>query len=223
MATLLQTLRLAGALTTVDDDLGGTGFAGTTGYITAAGAKDGSDATMHSVIAGDDSGNGFSGHVVTSVFGAVDAFTAEGTIEFVRVKVRSRLAIIGPGPSNDFVAFYYGGNLVYIDQPGAAFADLVADLTTKPGSGGSWDAAALATGTIGFAVNLQNNDPTFQTVAQCDVSEFALEVWGSAGPVAKVTSSFGAVIMPGSASGVVDRAVYGDSVGPALASGVVEG
>lgn len=205
MAILLGTRYLSGALTTVDADLALTG-AGSSDIITAPEARDGSDATMHTFIAPDDTGSGINGSGRCDVFGALDAAAPAGTIEFVRVRVRARkLVALGIGPTFDFFRFYLNGTRTLLGDSGAAFAELGLELATNPFTLAAWVASDFAVPTFGFTIEAASIDPTFSSVAQGDVSEFWLEIWGTVGAVVRVKSS------------------YGDAIDKAMASGIVEG
>lgn len=205
MATLLGTRYLSGALTTVDLDSGSTG-AGSSGIITAPQARDGSDATMHTFIAPDDFGNGLNGNGRCDVFGALDAAAPAGTIEFIRVRVRARkLTALGTGPTFSVVYFYLNGARTLLGASGAAFAEVGLELATNPFTLAAWVASDFAVPAFGFTIEAQSIDPTFSSVAQGDVSEFWLEIWGTVGAVARVKST------------------YGDAIDKAVASGIVEG
>jgi hypothetical protein len=203
MAILLGALYLSGALTVVDHDLHGTG-AGTTNTFTAAEARDGSDATVHTFVAPD--GPGVNGQGNCDVFAALDAPAPVGTIQFLRVKIRARLfKALGPGPFLGTAYFYSNGLVTSIGTPGTGFTALQVDVATNPSTGSAWTAADLLAAAYGFRLAAESTDPAFGSVIQHDISEYSIEVWGLAGV----------------ATGV--KASYGDAVDKAVASGIVEG
>lgn len=247
MAGLLQSLRWTGAVAHVDVDNSGSG-SGSDSLITAAGAKDGSDATFHSLILLDDSGAPLSADALTIVTAALDAYIAVGAIQFVRIKVRARgFKDVGAGPINVSVSFYIGGNSTPITGLSAtpSFTDFTIDMPNNPLTTQPWLASAFTSTQIGLILGGNNLDPAFSTVSHAQFSEFTFEVWGDAPPVVSVKSALGSDIMLSAGSGqvdtleqfsgVVDKEVasgtpiegaelvrFGDVIDKAAATGVVE-
>lgn len=220
MAVLMQTLRWAGSLTVLDEDVVGAG-SGTVETITAAGAKDGNDATQH-VVNALDSIVGEHGNTKTSVYGSLDPYSAGGLILFVRAKVRARGFLeLGAGPFSAAVHLFSAGGAAQIADLIAipTYSDLQADFVTNPGTGLDWDASALAGSQLGLRLTASNQDLTFLTASSARFSEFELEVWGDPESVASVKSRYGSDIMLARASGILEQpASYGSAPGASRAS-----
>lgn len=139
---------------------------------TAAGTHDGSDLTFDGFVLSDD---GFGNAAGANYIAWTVVATYAGPISFVRVVSRAAFTT-DPGAT-----CYYA---VMVDLlttlgapifPGPAFANTNRDIATDPTDGLAWTAAKINAHTWGVNINLFG--PYFGS-AECDVSEYRLEVWG---------------------------------------------
>lgn len=218
MASLLGTLRLA---TLTLQDFITSGLTGTFRTMTAAGSKDGSDATDHAFQGADDGG---SAQGEAHGFGSLDAAAPAGTIEFLRVKLRAYGGtVFGPGPSVQNLYLRKGSaSAIVANVATGSFTDFQADIATNPATGLAWTAADLAASDIGYIMYGQTLDPTFASIFEMAVSEFSIEVWGTNGAPAVSAARWSSVIFPATGRAEIDKATATAVVDKATGSCVLE-
>lgn len=179
MSSLLQTLYWSANPTFALTDNSGSG-ATETRAITAAESHDALDTTYEGLTAPGD-GLSLDGNADLRASRSLDTASAVGTIDFIRVIIKGRATKTGSGSAVGAVIPRLNG----VDRGSSqtlttSFVAYSQDFTIDPADAAAWTNAKLNAQTFGLSIHADSTDAAFLTSSLVRMSEYSVEVWGTA-------------------------------------------